>query len=81
MTTTVPEAWVQIQGESDARSEQGAGWIGFVPAMGRLLLAHPRIGKQFRALYREVMWGDGALSRQECELVAAVAAKAQDCDY
>lgn len=81
MTTTVPEAWVQIQGESDARAEQGSGWLGFIPAMGRLLQAHPRIGERFRALYREVMWGEGALSRRECELVAAVAAEAQDCDY
>jgi hypothetical protein len=81
MTTTIPEAWVQIQEESAARTEQGEGWVGFVPAMGRLLLAHPRIGPQFRALYREVMWGDGALSRQECELVAAVTASAQDCTY
>ncbi len=81
MTTTVPEAWVQIQAESAARAEQGDGWLGFIPAMGRLLQAHPRIGKQFRTLYREVMWGEGALSRQECELVATVASEAQDCTY
>ena len=49
MTTAVPEAWVQIQDEAAARADQGAGWIGFIPAMGRLQQAHPRIGEKFRA--------------------------------
>jgi alkylhydroperoxidase/carboxymuconolactone decarboxylase family protein YurZ len=55
--------------------------FGFVTAMSRLLMAHPRIGPAFQALYTEIMFADGELDRQERELVAAVAASAQTCFY
>ncbi len=55
---------------------------GFVPAMGRLLASHPRIGSAFAGLYQEIMFSEeGALSREEREMVAAAAASAQDCFY
>ena len=55
---------------------------GFVPAMGRLLASHPRIGPAFLGLYHEIMFAEGgALSRDEREMVATVAASAQDCFY
>ena len=49
--------------------------------MGRLLSAHPTIGPAFDNLYEEIMRGPGYLSRQEREMVATVAAAAQDCEY
>lgn len=55
--------------------------FGFIPPMTRLLLAHTTIGSAFRALYAQVMFRPGSLSRSEREMVAAVAAAAQDCFY
>ncbi len=44
--------------------------------MGRLLMAHSRIGPTFQALFSEIMFVPGALDRQEREMIAAVAAGA-----
>jgi alkylhydroperoxidase family enzyme len=55
--------------------------FGFVPAMVRLIAAHPGIAPSFAALFGEVMFGTGFLDRPEREMVAAVAAAAQDCFY
>jgi hypothetical protein len=83
----VSEAWVRILSEPQMRALIPAGEtvaydFGFIPAMGRLLMAHERIGPAFVNLYRQIMFAaDGALSRQEREMVAAVAAAAQDCHY
>jgi hypothetical protein len=55
--------------------------FGFVPAMGRLLMAHPRIGAAFQAMYAEIMFAPGALDRREREMVAGVTAAAQFCHY
>jgi len=55
--------------------------FGFVAPMGRLLMAHPRIGPASQALFSEIMFAPGALDRQEREMIAAVAASAQTCFY
>jgi alkylhydroperoxidase/carboxymuconolactone decarboxylase family protein YurZ len=55
--------------------------FGTVPGMSRLIMAHMRIAPFFGALFRQVMFEPGALTRQEREMVAAVAAAAQDCHY
>lgn len=55
--------------------------FGFQPAMARLLLAHDTLGPTFRAHFANVMFKPGALSRPEREMVAAIAAAAQDCFY
>jgi hypothetical protein len=49
--------------------------------MMRLVGAHPQIGAQFGGLFAQVMFGPGALSRADREMVAAVASAAQDCFY
>jgi alkylhydroperoxidase family enzyme len=49
--------------------------------MGTLLGAHPGIGPAFWGLFSEIMFFPGALTRAEREMVAAVAAAAQDCHY
>ncbi len=79
-------AWVSLPSaaEIEASAPQGrrGGYdFGFVSNMGRLLRAHPRFGQPFLALFGQIMFAPGALSRRERELVAAVAASAQDCSY
>ena len=51
--------------------------FGFPTAMGRLLSAHPRIGPAFQQLFGAIMFAPGPLSRQEREMIAAVAASAR----
>ena len=76
-----PEAWVDIEPDPGAvRSGPGYNY-GFVTAMGRLLSAHPGIGPHFGRLFMAVMFEEGALDRREREMVASVAAAAQDCHY
>ena len=81
------EAWVAIPSEMERRAQTPAAVIaagydyGFLPAMGRLLSAHKEIGPAFGQLFRTIMFQPGHLSRQEREMVAAVAAAAQDCRY
>jgi alkylhydroperoxidase/carboxymuconolactone decarboxylase family protein YurZ len=79
----IPEAWIEIMSEAEIRTR---GWggkynFGFVVAMGRLIATHDRIGPAFRALFAEVMFESGHLSRREREMIAAVTAAAQDCHY
>jgi alkylhydroperoxidase/carboxymuconolactone decarboxylase family protein YurZ len=77
-------AWVEIPTEQELGwSAEGAGGyeFGFLPAMGRLIMAHPGIGPAFVQLLSTVMFGPGSLSRRERELVAGVSAAAQDCFY
>ena len=81
------EAWVAIPTEAERRAQLPPGVpascydFGFVPAMGRLLSAHKEIVPAFGKLFWTVMFAPGHLSRQEREMVAAVAAAAQDCHY
>ena len=83
----ISEAWVAIPSEAQRRAQMPPGVpasgydFGFLPAMGRLLSAHQEIGPAFSRLFGTVMFEPGHLSRQEREMVAAVAAVAQDCHY
>ncbi len=82
----VPQAWVALPGDDEIRARMPADRphpydFGFVAGMSRLSRAHERIGRRFGALYAEIMFEPGNLSRREKEMVAAVAAAAQDCHY
>lgn len=84
--SAAPEAWVRIPTEEEYLANmppgaKGAYEFGFVPAMGRLLATHPTIGRAFGNLYMQIMFAPGHLSRAEREMVAGVAAAAQDCHY
>jgi hypothetical protein len=87
MVQNVREAWVRIPTEAEAGASPNARAtdhpysFGFIAAMGRLLMAHPRIGAPFQALYAQIMFAPSRLSRAEREMVAAVAAEAQFCHY
>lgn len=79
-----PEAYIELPSVEEAAAARPPDHpynFGFVTAMSRLLMAHPRIGPAFQALYTEIMFADGQLDRQERELIAAVTASAQTCFY
>jgi hypothetical protein len=84
---TPREAWVAIPSEAELRTQLPPGRaypydFGFLPAMGRLLRTHGRIGEAFLKLFGEIMWTpESVLSRGEREMIAAVTAAAQDCHY
>lgn len=78
------DAWVALPSEVDLRAGGSSGGhydFGFLPNMARLIAAHPAIGPAFSRLFGEIMFRPGTLTRRERELVAAVAAAAQDCFY
>ncbi|MEE9277372.1 MAG: carboxymuconolactone decarboxylase family protein [Dehalococcoidia bacterium] len=79
----VRHAWIELAPAEKAYERTRGGPYDFGSALGmtRLLGAYPGIGRAFGALFREVMFEPGALSRQEREMVAGVAAAAQDCSY
>ena len=80
----VDDAWVAIPSEEDLREVGLSGGpydFGFIPAMTRLVFAHPAIGPAFGSLFVQIMFRPGALDRAEREMIAAVAAAAQDCVY
>jgi len=80
------QAWVALPSDEEIQAAVPAGaasayYFGFIMGMPRLRAAHPRIAALFVPLFREIMFGPGELSRAEREMVAAVAAGAQDCLY
>ena len=79
----MPESWLDLPSEKEvrARGDKSIYDFGRIPAMAKLIDAHPRIGPRFGALYMEIMFREGSLTRTEREMVAAVAAAAQDCVY
>ena len=81
--TNVPRAWVQLPDPGEVRMPKNHPYdFGFVAGMSQLSRAHPRIGRAFGKLFAEIMFSpEGALTRREREMVAAVAAAAQDCTY
>lgn len=79
-----PTAWVELPSEAalGARFEGHPYNFGFVPAMGRLIAAHPRLAARLSALSREIMFSpESRLTRGEREMIACAAAAAQDCFY
>ena len=85
--SNVREAWVRIPTEEERRSQLPPGaqasayGFEFIPAMARLMAVHDKIGPALGALLKQIMFEPGNLSRQEREMVAAVASAAQDCQY
>ena len=86
MSDAAGPAFVRLADDEQVQAHLKAGVrnpydFGFTPNMSRLLLAHDGIGPRFRALFAQVMFQPGALTRAEREMVAGVAAAAQDCFY
>ena len=84
---TLPDAWVKLATEAEIRARIPADAprhpydFGFLAPMSRLTQAHSEIGSKFSALFAQIMFAPGALTRQEREMIAGVAAAAQDCYY
>ncbi len=79
-----PVVWVALPASEEVEAGMPADHpynIGPAMAMSRLSRAHPRIGKAFSRLFAEIMFQPGVLERRQREMVAAVAAAAQDCEY
>ena len=79
-----PKAWVKLPDEEAVKAAiAGTPYaLGFVPAMGRLTFAHPRIGEVFMQFFGEIMFSpESALTRQEREMLGAATSAAQDCFY
>jgi alkylhydroperoxidase/carboxymuconolactone decarboxylase family protein YurZ len=82
-----PQPFIKLPTDEEMRAEAKPGMkpspydFGFIGGMSRVLSAHPRIGPAMRALFGEIMFAPGAMSRAEREMVAAVASAAQDCQY
>jgi hypothetical protein len=85
-TTVEREAFINLPSEAEMRAHMPPGVsypydFGFIPAMGRLLSAHPRLAGPMRGFFNEVMFAPGVLSRAEREMVAAVTSAAQSCEF
>ena len=71
MSESIRPAWIDITTEEDLRAflppGGNAGYdFGFLPAMGRLLASHPRIGLSFVTMFVEIMFNpDGVLDRRD----------------
>jgi len=63
--------------EYDAAVARAGKVFNIVKAMS----LRPRVLRSSMALYREIMFGESALSRQERELLATVVSRANDCFY
>jgi hypothetical protein len=81
-----PQPFIHLPTDEELRAKEKPGVkspydFGFVGGMSRLLSAHERLGAAMRGFFAEVMFAPGVLSRDEREMVAAVASAAQDCEY
>jgi alkylhydroperoxidase family enzyme len=63
--------------EYDAAVARAGKVFNIVKAMS----LRPRVLRSSMGLYREIMFGGSALSRQERELLATVVSRANDCFY
>ena len=77
----IREAWVEIPSAEAVPGRPSGYNFGFRSAMGRLIGAHEGIDPKFGALFKQIMFEPGSLSRREREMVSAVAAAGQDCYY
>jgi hypothetical protein len=80
------QPFITLPTEEELRAHMKPGMkspydFGFIGSMSRLLSAHERLGLAMRGFFAEVMFAPGVLSRDEREMVAAVASAAQDCEY
>ena len=84
MSDRAPGAWVAMPSEAEIRAMIPGRHVydfGFLTGMQRLVMSHLGIAPMFGALFMQIMFAPGALTRRQREMVAAVAAAAQDCHY
>ena len=71
------EAEGPLREEYDAAIERAGKVFNIVKAMS----LRPAVLKASIELYREIMFGESGLSRQERELLATVVSRANECHY
>jgi uncharacterized peroxidase-related enzyme len=71
------EAEGLLKEQYDAAFERAGKVFNILKAMS----LRPAVLQASIALYREIMFGESGLSRQERELLATVTSSAQDCYY
>jgi len=75
--TDVDEATGRLKDEYDAAIGRAGKVFNIVKAMS----LRPGVLRRSMQLYREIMFGESALSRQERELLAVVVSCENDCHY
>jgi hypothetical protein len=79
---SIPDAATHAAEIDSARGLQwAAAYAQFPSQMGRLLVAHANYGGPFLELFQRIMWDPGPLTRQEREMIAIVASRANRCKY
>ena len=73
----VDEATGELRAEYDAAVGRAGKVFNIVKAMS----LRPGVLRRSMQLYREIMFGESALSRQERELLAVVVSCENDCHY
>lgn len=76
---TIPpdEATGRLKKSYDAAIERA----GYVAGIVRSMSQNPATLDASMAMYGAVMFRDGSLSRAQCELLATVVSRANDCHY
>ena len=80
-------AYLRLIDEDDAEGELREDYDAAVERAGKVfnilkaMSLRPRVLRASMALYREIMFGESGLSRQERELLATVASAEQSCHY
>ena len=75
------DAWVELPPRQLLEELGVPTYHGLIANMARLIVSHPGIAPHFSGLFGAVMKAPGTLEVAEREMVAAVAASAQDCFY
>jgi uncharacterized peroxidase-related enzyme len=76
-TVSVEDAEGALEQQYDAAVKRAGRVYGIVRAMS---LA-PNVLRASMAMYREIMFGEGGLSRRRREMLAVVTSAANDCHY
>ena len=75
--TDVDEATGPLKDEYDAAVVRAGKVFNILKAMS----LRPAVLRESMRLYREIMFGESGLTRQERELIAVVVSRENDCHY
>ncbi len=76
--TVSPE---EAQGELKQLYDQAQRRAGYVAQVLRLMSVEPRVLAASVNMYLELMYRPGGLTRTQCELIAVVVSRANNCYY
>tara|TARA_R110002126_G_scaffold107530_4_gene243037 strand:- start:14994 stop:15239 length:246 start_codon:yes stop_codon:yes gene_type:complete len=76
-TLTPEEASGRLKTSYDAAIQRA----GYVAGIVRSMSQHPGTLDASMAMYGSIMFRDGSLSRRQCEMLATVVSRVNDCHY